>query len=49
VALLAAPLSVPPTQRVLGGASGPELIPALGETARLEIAYGVLLALGLAL
>jgi 1,4-dihydroxy-2-naphthoate octaprenyltransferase len=49
VALLAAPLSVPPTQRVLGGAGGPELIPALGETARLEIAYGILLALGLAL
>jgi 1,4-dihydroxy-2-naphthoate polyprenyltransferase len=49
VALLAAPLSLPPTQRVLGGATGPELIPALGETARLEIAFGVLLALGLAL
>ena len=49
LALAAAPLSVPPTQRVLGGATGPELIAALGETARLQIAYGVLLALGLAL
>jgi 1,4-dihydroxy-2-naphthoate octaprenyltransferase len=49
LALLAAPLSLPPTQRVLGGVTGPELIPALGETARLEIAFGVLLALGLAL
>lgn len=49
VALLAAPLSLPPTQRVLGGAAGPALIPALGETARLQIAYGVLLAVGLAL
>jgi 1,4-dihydroxy-2-naphthoate octaprenyltransferase len=49
VALLAAPLSLPPTQRVLGGATGSDLIPALGQTARLEIAYGILLALGLAL
>ncbi|HEY7489179.1 MAG TPA: 1,4-dihydroxy-2-naphthoate polyprenyltransferase [Streptosporangiaceae bacterium] len=49
LALLAAPLSLPPTQRVLGGATGPALIPALGETARLQIAYGVLLAIGLAL
>ncbi|MBC6461612.1 1,4-dihydroxy-2-naphthoate polyprenyltransferase [Actinomadura sp. HBU206391] len=49
VALLAAPLSVPPTQRVLGGAKGPELIAVLGETGRLQIAFGALLALGLAL
>jgi 1,4-dihydroxy-2-naphthoate octaprenyltransferase len=49
LALLAAPLSLPPTQRVLSGATGPDLIAALGETARLQIAYGVLLAVGLAL
>ncbi|MFB4300050.1 1,4-dihydroxy-2-naphthoate polyprenyltransferase [Actinomadura sp. NTSP31] len=49
IALLAAPLSIPPTQKVLGGASGPALIPVLGETGRLQIAYGVLLAIGLAL
>ncbi|MQY02837.1 1,4-dihydroxy-2-naphthoate polyprenyltransferase [Actinomadura macrotermitis] len=49
LALLAAPLSVPPTQKVLQGANGPFLIPVLGETARLQIAYGVLLAVGLAL
>ncbi|MFD0686515.1 1,4-dihydroxy-2-naphthoate polyprenyltransferase [Actinomadura fibrosa] len=49
IALLAAPLSVPPTQKVLGGATGPGLIPVLGETGRLQIAYGVLLAVGLAL
>ncbi|HEX6468884.1 MAG TPA: 1,4-dihydroxy-2-naphthoate polyprenyltransferase [Streptosporangiaceae bacterium] len=49
LALLAGPLSLPPTQRILGGATGPELIPALGQTARLEIAYGILLAIGLAL
>ncbi|WP_018655139.1 1,4-dihydroxy-2-naphthoate polyprenyltransferase [Actinomadura flavalba] len=49
LALLAAPLSVPPTQKILGGADGPALIPVLGETGRLQIAYGTLLAIGLAL
>ncbi|REE99218.1 1,4-dihydroxy-2-naphthoate polyprenyltransferase [Thermomonospora umbrina] len=47
--LLAAPLSLPPTQKVMNGAKGRDLIPVLGETGRLQIAYGVLLALGLAL
>ncbi|WP_019634017.1 1,4-dihydroxy-2-naphthoate polyprenyltransferase [Actinomadura atramentaria] len=49
LALLSAPLSVPPTQKILQGANGPFLIPVLGETGRLQIAYGVLLAVGLAL
>ncbi|MFC0038988.1 1,4-dihydroxy-2-naphthoate polyprenyltransferase [Actinomadura rayongensis] len=49
IALLSAPLSVPPTQKVLQGANGPFLIPVLGETGRLQIAYGALLAVGLAL
>ena len=49
IALLAAPLSLPPTQRVLNGATGPALIPVLGETGRLQIAYGALLAIGLAI
>jgi len=49
LALLAAPLSLPPTRRVLGGAKGPELIAVLGETGRLQLAYGILLAIGLAL
>jgi 1,4-dihydroxy-2-naphthoate octaprenyltransferase len=49
ITLLAAPLSLPPTQKVLGGATGPDLVPVLGETGRLQIAYGVLLAIGLAL
>jgi 1,4-dihydroxy-2-naphthoate octaprenyltransferase len=49
IALLAAPMSVPPTQRVLAGAKGPELIAVLGETARLQIAFGALLAVGLAI
>jgi 1,4-dihydroxy-2-naphthoate octaprenyltransferase len=49
LALLAAPLSVPPARRVMAGATGPELIAVLGETGRLQIAFGVLLAVGLAL
>ncbi|TDD91035.1 1,4-dihydroxy-2-naphthoate polyprenyltransferase [Actinomadura rubrisoli] len=49
IALLAAPLSVPPTQKVLNGAAGPALIPVLGETGRLQIAYGALLAVGLSI
>ncbi|XVQ13332.1 1,4-dihydroxy-2-naphthoate polyprenyltransferase [Spirillospora sp. CA-255316] len=49
LALLSAPLSVPPTQTVLRGATGPELIPVLGGTGRLQLAYGALLAIGLAL
>jgi 1,4-dihydroxy-2-naphthoate octaprenyltransferase len=49
LALVAAPLSVPPTQKVLSGAKGPELIPVLGETGRLQVAFGTLLAIGLAL
>ncbi|MFI6522829.1 1,4-dihydroxy-2-naphthoate polyprenyltransferase [Spirillospora sp. NPDC050679] len=49
LALLSAPLSVPPTQKVLNGANGPYLIPVLGETGRLQMVYGVLLAVGLAL
>jgi 1,4-dihydroxy-2-naphthoate octaprenyltransferase len=49
LALPTAPLSLPPTQRVLSGATGPALITALGETARLQIAFGVLFSLGLAL
>jgi 1,4-dihydroxy-2-naphthoate octaprenyltransferase len=49
LALLAAPLSVPPVQKVMGGATGPALIAVLGQTARLQIAFGVLLAVGLAL
>ncbi|MFF5259408.1 1,4-dihydroxy-2-naphthoate polyprenyltransferase [Actinomadura viridis] len=49
LALLAGPLSVPPTQTVLKGATGPALIPVLGGTGRLQLAYGALLAVGLAL
>jgi 1,4-dihydroxy-2-naphthoate octaprenyltransferase len=47
-ALLAIPLAVPPVRAVLGGATGPRLIPVLGATGRLQLAVGVLLAGGLA-
>ncbi|GAA1542880.1 1,4-dihydroxy-2-naphthoate polyprenyltransferase [Actinomadura kijaniata] len=49
LALLSAPLSLPPTQKVLNGANGPHLIPVLGETGRLQIVFSVLLAIGLAI
>lgn len=48
LALLAMPLAVPPLRRVLGGAVGRDLVPALKETGRLELVYAVLLAIGLA-
>ncbi|CAA9212167.1 MAG: 1,4-dihydroxy-2-naphthoate polyprenyltransferase [uncultured Acidimicrobiales bacterium] len=47
--LLAIPLAVPPVRTVLGGATGPRLIPVLGATGRVQLAAGGLLALGLAL
>ena len=49
LALLAVPLAVAPVRAVLGGARGPALIAVLGATARVEIAYAVLLTIGLAL
>jgi len=49
LALLAAPLAVPPVRQVLGGARGPALVAVLGATGRAEFVYSVLLGLGLAL
>lgn len=49
LALLAVPLAVPPIRAVRGGATGPALIPVLGATGRVQLATGVLLAVGLAL
>jgi 1,4-dihydroxy-2-naphthoate polyprenyltransferase len=49
LAMLAAPLAVPPVREVLGGARGPALIGVLGATARLEIVYAAFLTAGLAL
>ena len=49
VSSVAIPLAVPPVRRVLGGATGAQLIPVLGETGRLQLVWGVLAAVGLAL
>ena len=49
LALLAAPLAVPPSRTVLSGGRGPVLIAALQATGLLTLVTGVLLAAGLAL
>jgi 1,4-dihydroxy-2-naphthoate octaprenyltransferase len=47
LALAALPLAVDPIRRVRGGASGADLIPVLGETGRLQLVFGALLAVGI--
>jgi 1,4-dihydroxy-2-naphthoate octaprenyltransferase len=49
LALVGAPLAVPPARTVLTGGRGPALIGALQGTGLLTLAAGVLLAAGLAL
>lgn len=49
ITLAASPLAVAPLRRVLGERDPRALMPALGQTARLAGAYGLLLALGAAL
>jgi 1,4-dihydroxy-2-naphthoate octaprenyltransferase len=49
VTLAALPLAVAPVRRVRGGAAGPQLIAVLGQTGRLQLAFGALLTLGLAI
>lgn len=49
LALAALPLAVGPIRAVLGFGDPRELLPALGGTARVVVAYGALLALGLGL
>jgi 1,4-dihydroxy-2-naphthoate octaprenyltransferase len=49
VTLLAIPLAVPPARAVLGGATGARLIPPLGGTGLLALAFGLLFAVGLAI
>jgi 1,4-dihydroxy-2-naphthoate octaprenyltransferase len=46
-ALAAVPLARQPVLAVLGGARGPNLIPVLGATGRIQLVFGVLLAAGL--
>jgi 1,4-dihydroxy-2-naphthoate octaprenyltransferase len=47
--LVAIPLAVRPIRLVLGGAAGAALIPVLGETGKLQLAWGLLVTIGLAL
>lgn len=49
VALLAGFVAVGPVRAVTGGASGRELIAVLGATGKVQLAYGALVTLGLAL
>jgi 1,4-dihydroxy-2-naphthoate octaprenyltransferase len=49
IALAAVPLAVPPIRLVRDGAMGPKLIAALGLTGRLQLAFGALLTIGLAI
>jgi 1,4-dihydroxy-2-naphthoate octaprenyltransferase len=49
IALAAVPLALAPLRLVRQGASGPGLITALGQTGRLQLAFGLLLTLGLAI
>jgi 1,4-dihydroxy-2-naphthoate octaprenyltransferase len=48
LALLAVPLAVPPVQAVREQAIGAALVPVLGATGRLQLGFGALFALGLA-
>lgn len=48
LALLALPAAVPAVRRIDAGARGPQLIAVLGQTGRLQLVFGALLTLGLA-
>jgi 1,4-dihydroxy-2-naphthoate polyprenyltransferase len=48
LALLACPLVFYPVRSVLAGATGPALIRTLGQTSRVQLAFGILLTVGLA-
>jgi 1,4-dihydroxy-2-naphthoate octaprenyltransferase len=49
LALMAAPLAVPPVRRVLSGEAGRGLVEVLQATGRLQLVFGFLLAAGIAL
>ena len=47
LALAVLPIALTPVRRVLAGAAGRDLIPVLGDTGRTQLAFGLLLAVGL--
>jgi 1,4-dihydroxy-2-naphthoate octaprenyltransferase len=47
--VLALPLTMAPVRAVRGGATGPALISALGQTGRLQLAFGMAFTVGLAI
>jgi 1,4-dihydroxy-2-naphthoate polyprenyltransferase len=47
--LLALPLTLAPVRAVRGGASGPALIATLGQTGRVQLAFGLAFTIGLAI
>ncbi len=49
LALATLPLALPPLRAVKDGAQGPALIGALAQTGRLQLAFGALLTIGLAI
>jgi 1,4-dihydroxy-2-naphthoate polyprenyltransferase len=49
ITVLALPLAWPPVRAVRAGASGPALIKALGQTGRLQLAFGIVFTIGLAI
>jgi 1,4-dihydroxy-2-naphthoate polyprenyltransferase len=49
ITVLALPLARPPVLAVRAGASGPALIKALGQTGRLQLAFGIAFTIGLAI
>lgn len=49
ITLLATPLAINPVRKVLGAASGRDLIAVLGQTGQLQLAFGLLLTAGLAI
>jgi 1,4-dihydroxy-2-naphthoate octaprenyltransferase len=49
LAFAALPLALAPLRTVRHGATGPALIGALGMTGRLQLAFGALLTIGLAI
>jgi len=49
LALVALPLCLPPARAVRGGVSGPGLIATLGQTGRLQLAFGIAFTVGLAI